>query len=163
MPSKIEFEFQAARHNTTDKLYIIESIMRHNDDLEWAETTFGEDDILDTNATEQRICIDFNSSNKKLSGIYIMVYNIDDETVKIYRKDKNGKEYLIDPANYDVDINRWRGDADDPAWKLLGYEDTDSENEDDYTQKKCNSCNQMTSCGNYDEDRKWFCENCIKV
>lgn len=40
-----------------------------------------------------------------------------------------------------------------------GFEGFDDDESDD-TKKKCSICDERSSCGNYDEDRRWVCEDC---
>jgi hypothetical protein len=131
MPSKIEFELIRADDKSGDKCYIIEAIMScdtDDSDVTWSDTPF---DAESVGCPGQRLVFDFESRNKKLSGTYILYYTIDSETINIYRINDKGEEYLIDPANYDINCERWRGDYDDPAWAHLGYCDSESESDDE--------------------------------
>ena len=105
--------------------------MRYGDedsDVTWSDSHF---DAESVGCSGQRIVFDFECRNKKLSGTYIAYYTVDSESINIYRINDKGEEYLIDPANYEINCERWRGDYDDPAWAHLGYEDTDSESDDE--------------------------------
>jgi hypothetical protein len=40
--------------------------------------------------------------------------------------------------------------------------DVEEEEEEDVTRRKCVECGDTKSCGLYDSDRKWRCEDCVK-
>jgi hypothetical protein len=77
---------------------------------------------------------------------------------------------------------RWRGFKLDTEWKISVWknpmvEDSDEEDEEDEEDdfdvdnvdspnilpyKKCSVCDDRKSCGSYDVNKKWFCEECYK-
>lgn len=45
--------------------------------------------------------------------------------------------------------------------KLTDADDSDeSDDEEDSTLKECKNCRNDSSCGNYNEDKEWICEDC---
>jgi hypothetical protein len=130
MPSKIEFEFQTAEYNGSEHIYIVEAVMRstheEDPDVAFTDTPFDADSL---GCPGQRIVFNFNCRNKKLSGTYIAYYTVGSETINIYRINDKGEEYLIDPANYNITYDRYRGSYDDPVWAHLGYCDSESDDE----------------------------------
>jgi hypothetical protein len=39
-------------------------------------------------------------------------------------------------------------------------EEAEAEAEANATRKQCSVCSERSSCGNYNEDKKWICEGC---
>lgn len=61
------------------------------------------------------------------------------------------------------DKNEWSDYEDEDEDEV---EEEEEQNVDDfeapniYPYKKCTKCEERKSCGSYDEDRKWLCEDC---
>jgi len=61
--------------------------------------------------------------------------------------------------------DKWRedeedeDDEDDDASCCEDVDDRDAPNI--YPYKKCSDCGERKSCGLYDDDNKWFCEDCF--
>jgi hypothetical protein len=69
----------------------------------------------------------------------------------------NGKEIEIQPS-YDVDMKRpYEQEIEDD--EDFDVDDVDAPNCFPY--KKCSVCEERKSCGNYDDNKVWFCEDCF--
>jgi hypothetical protein len=119
-------------HATTRRNYVVDGFMTINGD----DNEIWTDCVLE-DCSAPNIFKFYVSGYNKLDGIYYL--NCDGDDYVLTKKDEdNGKEYVIDPANYEVDEDRFDGASDDPLWEVLGYgseeeteEETDSEEEDE--------------------------------
>ena len=59
--------------------------------------------------------------------------------------------------------------ADNDTWSELGFDDGEENDVDDfdapniYPYKKCYSCSERSSTGNYSLDKLWICETCATM
>ena len=123
---KLRFVIYYLTHATNGREYYCDSILDINGDYTYTEDSIDSEDI-DKTVKKMSFHVE---GHGKLDGTYV-IYIDGVPLDKVYKIDKNGKEYLIDPANYYADFYNYSKiiSIDDPVWELLGYEEEQSDDE----------------------------------
>jgi hypothetical protein len=125
----LHFIMSFATHAKTGKCYIVDGALKINDDddLFYPESTLEDCD----KSNIFTFCVE---GKGKLNGVYYLYCDDNaNDKYKLAKETNDGStisEYVIDPANYTVDANRYKADLDDPMWEVLGYDVEEQEDDE---------------------------------
>jgi hypothetical protein len=91
------------------------------------------------------LSLDDNKNAGNVAGSWYIKWD------KLIYLDKDLKEVEIDGDEFEMDKKR----PDE-----ITEEDEEEDEEEDSTRKTCSRCSEESSCGNYNDDKEWVCEDC---